>query len=206
MKTSDNLHVSHRYTRLPDTSFNIFASSVVQAMTGNPAFPNPAVPLAELSALQADFLQKLTATILGGVIETQAKKTARAALTDALRRLGRYVQDAAQDYSTLLSSGYAAASQNRSQTVLISPKILKTLNEASGKLTLRVTPVANARSYQVQAQIGNGAWQEAGISSQARRMVVAGLTPGTMYNIRVRALGGRTGYSDWSPVTSRMSL
>jgi hypothetical protein len=54
--------------------------------------------------------------------------------------------------------------------------------------------------------VGGGEWQEAGIFPQARRMVLANLTPGTIYNIRVRALGGSTGYSEWSPVTSRMSL
>jgi hypothetical protein len=37
-------------------------------------------------------------------------------------------------------------------------------------------------------------------------MVLANLTSGTNYNIRVRALGGRTGYSEWSMVTSRVSF
>jgi Fibronectin type III domain len=204
MKT--NLHVSHRYTRLKDNSFGIFAGSVILNMTGNPAYPNPAVPLAELSALQADFGQKLAATCMGGKVVTAAKISARAALTQALRRQGIYVQDAATDLVTLLSSGYSCASQNRSQAVLARPMIRKILNEAAGQLTLRVTPIANARNYQVQMRAGDGAWQEAGIFSQARRMVVMNLTSGTLYNIRVRALGGSTGYSEWSMVISRVSL
>jgi hypothetical protein len=76
----------------------------------------------------------------------------------------------------------------------------------SGQLTLRITPIANARNYQIQTQVGDGGWQEAGIFSQSRRVVVANLTPGTVYNLRVRAIGGSTGYSEWSSVTSRMSL
>lgn len=206
MSKKKSLRVSHRYTRLKDSSLNIFGCSVVLGMTDNPAFPNPLVPLATLSALQSDYAQKLAARSLGGRATTAAKTKARAVLTDALRRQGNYVQGAALNLEDLLSSGYSAASQNCSQTELVMPRILKVLNYGTGKLILRLTPIANARNYQVQIQIGDGAWQEAGICSQARRAVVANLTPGTMYNIRVRALGGSTGYSNWSPVTSRISL
>jgi hypothetical protein len=44
------------------------------------------------------------------------------------------------------------------------------------------------------------------VGRQARRIEVANLTPGTTYNIRIRAIGGSTGQSDWSDVASRMSL
>jgi hypothetical protein len=67
-------------------------------------------------------------------------------------------------------------------------------------------PVANARNYQVQRRVGDGSWQDVGFYSQARRMAVNGLTPGTVYQFRVRALGGSTGTSDWSPTVSQMSL
>jgi len=206
MKTTPKLRVSHRYTRLKDTSFSIFGSSIVVGMTNNPAFTNPLVPLATLSALQTDYAQKLMANLTGGTVATAAKKQARAALTDGLRRQGIYVQGVADEMTTLLSSGYSAVSQNRAQTPLVKPWVRKILNDGTGKLLLRVTPIANARNYQVQIQAGGGEWQETGIFPQARRMVVANLTPGTVYNIRVRALGGSTGYSEWSNVTSRMSL
>jgi hypothetical protein len=175
-------------------------------MTNNPAFPNPLVPLGTLSALQTDYAQKLVSNLTGGTVATAAKNQARAALTDSLRRQGIYVQSVATDLAALLSSCYSPVSQNRSQTELVKPWILKVLNNGTGQLTLRVTPIANARNYQVQLQVGGGEWQEAGIFPQARRMALANLTPGTIYNIRVRALGGSTGYSKWSPVTSRMSL
>jgi hypothetical protein len=32
------------------------------------------------------------------------------------------------------------------------------------------------------------------------------LVPGTVYQIRARALGGSTGYSDWSMITSCMAV
>ncbi len=206
MSKKNSLRVSHRYTRLPGSSFNLFASSVVLGMTDNPAYPNPIVPLNQLSALQVDFDQKNLASKLGGKVAMALKDEARAALTDALRRQGSYVQGVTPNLSTLLSSGYVAASRNSVQTPLIKPWIRKILNEGTGQLLLRITPVANARSYQVQIQIGDGPWQEAGFSNQARRIMVTNLTPGTVYNIRVRAIGGSTNCSDWSPITSRMSL
>jgi hypothetical protein len=206
MSNKNSLRVSHRYNRLPGTSFNMFATSVVIAMTNNPAYVNPLVPLDQLSALQVDFEQKNLASKLGGKVATALKNEARAALTDALRRQGSYVQGVAQNHSTLLSSGYLAASRNNAQTPLLKPWVRKILNNGPGQLLLRITPVANARSYQIQVQEGDGSWQEAGFSNQARRIMVANLTPGTLYNIRVRALGGSTGFSDWSLVTSARSL
>lgn len=206
MSNKNSLRVSHRYTRLPGASFNLFASSVVLGMTNNPAYLNPLVPLDQLSSLQQDFEQKNLASKLGGSVAMALRKEARAALTDALRRQGIYVQGVAQNLSTLLSSGYTAASRNSAQTPLVKPWVRKILNNGTGQLLLRITSIANARNYQVQIQIGDGAWQEAGIFSRARRIVLANLTPGTVYNIRVRALGGSTGYSEWSNVTSRMSL
>lgn len=206
MSNQKSLRVSHRYTRLPGWSFNLFATSVVLGMTGNPAYLNPLVPLDQLSALQVSFEQKYLASMLGGKVAMALRNEARAALTEALRRQGSYVQGVALALSALLSSGYTAASRNSTQMPLVKPWVRKILNEGSGQLTLRITPIANARNYQVQVQIGDGSWLEAGVFSQARRMVVTSLTPGTVYNIRVRALGGSTGYSEWSNVTSRMSL
>ena len=41
-------------------------------------------------------------------------------------------------------------------------------------------------------------WQEGLISTQARRITLTGLTPGTTYRVRVRAIGGSTGCGDWT--------
>jgi hypothetical protein len=77
---------------------------------------------------------------------------------------------------------------------------------ATTKLLVRLTPVTNARSYNVQTNTnGNGAWADAGIYTQARRIVLGSLTPGTTYNVRARAIGGNTGLSDWSAPVSLMA-
>jgi len=57
----------------------------------------------------------------------------------------------------------------------------------------------------VRIKVGDGDWQGGGIHPQARKIVLAGLTPGTTYQIQVRALGGRTGYSNWSMTATKMA-
>ncbi len=58
----------------------------------------------------------------------------------------------------------------------------------------------------VYDRYGPNGWQTAGIYTQARRIVLQTLTPGTTYNIQARAVGGTIGYSDWSDPVSHMAL
>ena len=53
---------------------------------------------------------------------------------------------------------------------------------------------------------GPNGWQAAGVFTQARRVVLENLTPGTSYTLQARAIGGSTGYSDWSDPVSHMAL
>ena len=65
-------------------------------------------------------------------------------------------------------------------------------------MDVHVTTVTNALGYEVQICIGTADWKTVMFSSQARTITLTGLTTGTVYNVRVRALGGSTGQSDWS--------
>jgi hypothetical protein len=42
-------------------------------------------------------------------------------------------------------------------------------------------------------------------STRARKFAAPGLIPGTIYTVAARAIGGSTGYSDWSLPTSIMA-
>jgi hypothetical protein len=66
-------------------------------------------------------------------------------------------------------------------------------------------PVANAKSYEVQTKNGGG-WTPAGVFAQTRGIVLPGLTPGQNYSVQARAIGGSTGYSDWSDPVSHMVM
>ena len=78
-------------------------------------------------------------------------------------------------------------------------------NSTSTQLAVYLTAVTNAKAYQLQFAAGTGAWQEAGIWPNTKGIVLTNLTPGTTYNVRIRAVGGSTQYSDWSATMSKMS-
>lgn len=202
-----NYRVSLRFNRLPDADFLGFAANIIDKMSGNTLFPTPLVSMAELQSRLDAFNSALVATGQGGTVATAAKNQCRAELLSALRREASYVQGICRhDEAGMLSSGFQPVKQNNLQSPLERPDILKILNARSEQLVLSVTPVRNARNYQVQWRIGRAEWQDGGVFSKARRLEVGNLTPGTMYELRVRALGGSTGYSDWSDPVQRMSL
>jgi hypothetical protein len=109
----------------------------------------------------------------------------------------------------LLSSGFQAASSNRGRSALASPSILGIDFGNTAELVLKVTPIANAKCYEVRSAAvgaGNapGPWQPAGLLTNSRSMPIAGLVPGTVYVFQVRAIGGSTGSSDWSNPVSHL--
>ena len=179
-------------------------------------YPAPPVSAVALQAGLTAFTTAVAAQKDGGPAATALKNQQRAALVALLRRLAMYVQDTIQGnpaygLAELLLSGFDAVSTSRTQHPLATPTILKIDNSGDGSLTLRVKPSANARTYEVQSQLvvaggAPGPWTSAGLFQNSRAMEVTGLTPGAMYNFQVRAVGGSTGYSQWSDAVGHRSL
>ena len=170
-------------------------------------FSTPPVLPAALITLNTTLRTAITASDAGGPMQTAEKNNAYKAVTSALRKDANYVEiQSDNDQATLLSSGFDIVSTNRAQAPLDQPVIVEISNLATTQLLIRMLSILNAKSYQVQiATAVNGPWSEAGIYTQARRIVLAGLTPGTIYFVRARAIGGSTGYSEWSVAVSLMA-
>ena len=201
-----NYRVSLSFIGLSDSDLDEFAANRVVSLTGNAAFPTPLVPLAALGTAQVAFHDALLAAAQGGTQLTAVKNEKRAALENLLRQEASYVQAiASQNLSTLLSSGFEASSTNRAQSALNAPTILGLDNGMMSQLLLRMQPVANAKSYEVQTKNGGG-WTPAGVFAQSRGIVLPGLTPGQTYSVQARAVGGSTGYSDWSDPVRHMVM
>ena len=193
-----NYKVSYAFVQLPDTAIADYTDTVIAALTGNAGFPNLPLSLAVLGTQKLDYLAKLAATAQGGTLATAAKNDAWNVLVTSLRQTAAYVQSvASQDLTLLLSSGFQAASTNRAQSPLDAPVVLGIDNGTSTQFIVRAQPVANAKSYEAQVKNGGG-WLPAGVFTQARRMEIDNLTPGSIYTVHVRAIGGSTGSSDWS--------
>jgi hypothetical protein len=181
--------------------------SVAKGLTDNAtAFPSPPVIPADLTTLTTELRTAMTAAAVGGRQDTAAKEKAFEALADALRKDAHYVEiQANHDLETALSSGFNVVSTNHAQMPLDTPVIVNIENLASTQILLRLNPMVNVRSFQAQTSMDGKTWQEAGIYTQGRRIVLAGLTPGIVYYARVRAIGGSTGRSDWSVPSSLMA-
>ena len=160
--------------------------------------PDPAAPVdmtTRITALQV----AITNYQDGGQQALTARKVALAAVIEGLDALAFYVQTVARfNLPLLLASGFQARSNSRAQSELDTPSITGIDNDSPTELDVHVTSVANAYGYEAQTCIGTGAWMSVKYSQQARTITLTGLTTGTVYNVRVRALGGSTGQSDWS--------
>ncbi len=201
------IRVSRGFARLKNDQLIPFAGSVIELMTGNPVFPTPLVPLADLGAALETFNEAVEASLNGGKREIAARDQARANLLTLLRQQAAYVEGvAAGDLTKLLSSGFQAVTPHNAQIPLPKPAIQRIENPSSATLALRVGAIPTARAYEVRMSYGADGWQTVGIFTQARKIVVGNLTPGTTYAFQVRAIGGTTGSSDWSDSVSHMSM
>jgi hypothetical protein len=164
------------------------------------------VPPGTLQAALTTFENSTAAAENGGKLEIAQRNAARAALIALLRQLAPYVESlACEDLTALLSSGFQAVSTTRNRTELEPPVVLEVKNEQSTQLTMRLEPVPLARAYEVRMNYGTNGWQTAGVFTQARKIVLEDLTPGTTYTIQARAIGGTTGSSGWSEPVSHMA-
>jgi hypothetical protein len=210
--------VSLSYKNMPASMVAAFIGWIISCMNGNAAFNNPPVPLVlltvsgpngpavadtdvvvDMTTRQASLLAAISAAEAGGTVLTAAKNAALQFALDGLDALAFYVQTVARyDLPLLLTSGFQPVSTNRAQTQLDPPSITGIDNDISTQLAVHLSPIPNAVGYELQTSIAGGEWKSVKFSTQARTIPLTGLTTGTVYNVRARALGGSTGQSDWS--------
>jgi hypothetical protein len=205
---ADKYRVSLNFTSLPDSDDDEFCSNVIVKLTGNASFPNLPVSLATLTTQRTTFHTSIAAAMQGGLALTAAKNAARTIMDNSLRAIAAYVQSIAyQDLTLLLSSGFEAVSNNRTSSPLATPTIQNIDNSATEKFFLRLQTVNNAAAYQIRLT-ATGATNPVPVtveSTSSRNLLVPDLVPGTTYELQSRAIGGSTGYSEWSDPVTKMA-
>ena len=201
-----SIRVALSFATFADNDLNSLAILLIACLKNNALYPNLPVTLAAFTALQTAFQAALTASAQGGKTSTAAKNEARDVLLSAMRQLAGYVQSQAPilSESQVLSSGFDIANANRTPMPLTQP-VFTLDNANTTQLGVLLQAVPNAKAYQVQYATGTSAWLEGGIYPNTKGIVLTGLTPGTIYNIRIRAVGGSTQYSPWSATVSLMA-
>ena len=199
--------LSLSFASLPDADLVEITNSIITQMTGNPSYTTPAVPLDTLTAVNTAFQTAIVNAKQGGPALTAAKDAKREELLPLLRTQASYVQTVANDdLAVILSSGFSVNSTSRTSVPLAKPNIENIDNFASTQLMVKLTTIPNARAYEVRLNAGDDKWENAGVFTKSRGVLLENLIPGKTYTIQARAVGGKTGYSDWSDPVSHMSL
>ena len=200
-----NYRVARTFVKLTDLGLEGFAGGVIESLTGNASYPALPVTLADMGTALLAFHDAVLAAMDGGKLLNATKNAKRLVLINILRQTASYVQCvASQDLEVLLSSGFAAASTNRTRSPLTKANIAKLDNSISAQLELRVEPQVNAKAVEVQIKNGTGGWLLGGVFGYARGIVLPGLVSGQSYSVQVRTIGGSTGQSPWSDALTRV--
>jgi hypothetical protein len=200
-------HVSLGFAEFGDTPLDEFAADVVIKLTGNAPFA--AAPsgttLLLLGASQVTFHNAISATTQGGSMATAAKNLAREALIDLLRQWANFVQGIAKNnLPLLLSSGFRTTSPSTAQTPLAAPSIVAITNPESTKLAIELSYDKHTKSLEVQGGIAGTPPVHMGTFQTGRKIIVPDLTPGSVYSLQIRGVGGSTDHSGWSDAVTHM--
>ncbi|MEO6232113.1 MAG: fibronectin type III domain-containing protein [Ferruginibacter sp.] len=180
------------FSAYSDANLENKAASILQNMTGNPAFTDPIPTLSELqAALTAYSAALLSAASLGRVNVAEKNKT-RKTLELLLSQLGMYVMYIANgDEVTLTSSGYSLAKTPEPQYITNPGNVTLTNGITSGELVAAVKAVKGAVSYLHQYTpdplTAESVWD--GVPGSRSSLTFKNLEVGKKYWFRVAAVG-----------------
>jgi hypothetical protein len=204
------MRITNSFTKQSAEQLIAMAGAVIAGLTNNAALPAPTVDLKTVQTAADELNAALTAQAHGGKAATAEKNNKKEALIALLRTLKHYVEDyCGNDPAVLLTSGFQPVSSARNNPALANPMILRIDFSTSRELALKITSIARAKCYEVRfAKVDSnnniGTWQPAGLFTSVKSIVIKDLITATTYVFQVRAVGGSTGYSDWSNPVSRM--
>jgi hypothetical protein len=177
---------------------------VIDSLTGNPNYPSPHPPLADITALanateskanEADATDQLrkTQTAELGALEDQ--------LDAAMTQIASHVDSVSGgDEAKIMSAGLDTRSPATTTTEPPpAPSALDvTVGDRDGELDASWDTVAGAKSYVIElSEDVPTAWKHSGVSTKSK-FTLSGLESGKRYWIRVAAINsvGQSGWSD----------
>jgi hypothetical protein len=180
-----------------------FAQSVATAMTDNSSFPTPNPPL---STLNADIAALVTAeaAVLArtkGAAETRDAKLA--IVKGDLEHEQDYVQGVADSNPAAAESIIQSAGMSvKKDTLPTKASFAVKPGSVSGAVILVAKAPAHRASYDWQQSLDQKTWTDLPSTLQAKTEVT-GLTPGSVYYFRFRAVT-KTGEGDFSQIVSAL--
>ena len=201
-----SVRVSLSFASLPKDQFNSFAILVIVCLKNNVLFTNLPITVAALTALQVAYQDAMNAAAVGGTKDTAAMAEARDALVVALRQIAAYIQSLNLTESQVLTSGFDVIVWSKTKITLVAPSGTALDNSITMQLGVSLQAVNGAKAYHVQHSADGGkTWLDVGIWPNTKGIIITNLTPGTVYGVRIRAIGGSTQYGPWSATVSLMA-
>ena len=180
------------FSKFTDSHMLTKASQVLQDMTGNPHFPTPVPPLADLQAAVTAYSVALVNATDRGRLFVAEKNAARKALETLLAELGMYVMYVAKgDDVVLTSSGFDLVKPREHSSITNPGPVILTNGESSGELTSRVDGQAGAKGYSHEYTPYPVTEQSQWASTRSSRCkaTFTNLQPGRNYAVRVGVWG-----------------
>jgi Fibronectin type III domain len=199
MTTSTKIPHTGAVLKMPRQNKGIatFATSIVNAMTGNASFPSPTPPLATVTADIAAFEAAEAAVLSRTKGAAVARNEKLATLKVDLAHEMAYVQEVADANPANSQSIIESAGMSVRKTAS-RPKNALTVELAavSGSVKLVAKAVSHRAGYEWQYSTDQKTWISAPVTLQAKTEIT-GLTPATTYYFRVRGVtkAGEGGFS-----------
>lgn len=205
MKTKNKIKRGS-YQKLTGAALADKALVIAGKIAGNVNFLKPDVDPALITTTANQLLAASVKAEQGTLADTENKHNLEALVKSQLDTEANYVENIAQNNAEIiLSSGFELASQSHTPSVVTGSSITAVTNVASTKLGLAVVVDPKAWVYEVQVSTTPGVWLHWENFTDPRDIVLEGLVPGTLYNIRIRVLGVRNQRSEWSEPVSHMA-
>ena len=197
--------VRRNYKQKRVTVFGDFCLHVHDCMAALGVWPPGMMAAAAFKAKVLAYNEAAGKSLGGSTADTAARKALRVELTGVVDELADWTDKSANgDAAIIVAYGFEHTDTVKSSSPLAAPRIraVKTIN--GGKFKLLVIAVLKARGYEVQVRAGAGPWMTQAPFPSTRNMILQNLVPGTNYQIRVRAVGGSLGFSEWSAVVTQV--
>jgi len=192
-----------------EAPFTAKVTTILQYMTGNPAYPTPTPTLDAVETAFDAYKVAVGEAAQGGVQNTAARNARRAELVALVRQLASYVSTTANgNIEILLSSGFPVQKPSRTPIGPLpapdAPRV--TQGAVSGSLNVATSPVTGASSYNWSVALESSPDVDAAdAQTTGARAIFGGLTPGQVYLVSVNAVGA-AGVSDWSDYGTLMVI
>lgn len=185
-----------------------FCRSVIASLTKNPDFPDPVPTLEELTA-SVNTLEALTIkAATGGFADRQERNAQRLVVDGLFTRVVGYCNNIADgDRAMLAGTGLLLNREPQSRVMTPPEGVTVSYTTQSGELLVRWNRPEAASSFILQYSTDPNAPDNDWVSVPTSRSqhVITGVTPGSIYHVRVLALGPRN-QALYSEVVSRMAV